>query len=64
MPRPLTALRASFPTAASGLVRRASGDFARALGTGRGADFVTVDGGEGGTGAAPLIFTNSVSLPF
>jgi glutamate synthase domain-containing protein 2 len=25
---------------------------------------VTVDGGEGGTGAAPLIFTDSVSLPF
>jgi glutamate synthase domain-containing protein 2 len=33
-------------------------------GTGRGVDFVTVDGGEGGTGAAPLIFTDSVSLPF
>jgi glutamate synthase domain-containing protein 2 len=32
--------------------------------TGRGVDFVTVDGGEGGTGAAPLIFTDSVSLPF
>jgi glutamate synthase domain-containing protein 2 len=30
----------------------------------RGVDFVTVDGGEGGTGAAPLIFTDSVSLPF
>jgi glutamate synthase domain-containing protein 2 len=30
----------------------------------RGPDFVTVDGGEGGTGAAPLIFTDSVSLPF
>src|SRR5215210_6627169 len=30
---------------------------------GRGVDFVTVDGGEGGTGAAPLIFTDSVSLP-
>jgi glutamate synthase domain-containing protein 2 len=27
-------------------------------------DFVTVDGGEGGTGAAPMIFTDSVSLPF
>lgn len=33
-------------------------------GTGRGVDFVTIDGGEGGTGAAPLIFTDSVSLPF
>ncbi|MFD8688273.1 FMN-binding glutamate synthase family protein [Streptomyces sp. NPDC059651] len=30
----------------------------------RGVDFVTVDGGEGGTGAAPLIFSDSVSLPF
>ena len=26
-------------------------------------DFVTVDGGEGGTGAAPLEFTNSVGMP-
>jgi glutamate synthase domain-containing protein 2 len=25
---------------------------------------VTIDGGEGGTGAAPLIFTDTVSLPF
>ncbi len=33
-------------------------------GTGRGVDFVTIDGGEGGTGAAPLIFTDTVSLPF
>jgi glutamate synthase domain-containing protein 2 len=32
--------------------------------TGRGVDFVTVDGGEGGTGAAPMIFTDTVSLPF
>ena len=32
--------------------------------TGRGVDYVNVDGGEGGTGAAPLIFTDSVSLPF
>jgi glutamate synthase domain-containing protein 2 len=30
----------------------------------RGVDFVTIDGGEGGTGAAPLIFTDTVSLPF
>jgi glutamate synthase domain-containing protein 2 len=30
----------------------------------RGIDFVTVDGGEGGTGASPLIFTDAVSLPF
>ncbi|MFT4083560.1 MAG: FMN-binding glutamate synthase family protein [Nocardioides sp.] len=30
----------------------------------RGVDFITVDGGEGGTGAAPLLFTDAVSLPF
>ena len=30
----------------------------------RGLDFITIDGGEGGTGAAPLTFTDSVSLPF
>jgi glutamate synthase domain-containing protein 2 len=30
----------------------------------RGVDFVTIDGGEGGTGAAPLVFTDHVSLPF
>ena len=32
--------------------------------TDRGVDFVTVDGGEGGTGAAPLVFTDHVALPF
>jgi glutamate synthase domain-containing protein 2 len=32
--------------------------------TGRGPDFVTVDGGEGGTGAAPLVFSDHVALPF
>ena len=32
--------------------------------TGRGVDHVTMDGGEGGTGAAPLVFADSVSLPF
>jgi glutamate synthase domain-containing protein 2 len=26
-------------------------------------DFITVDGGEGGTGAAPLVFTNHVGMP-
>lgn len=26
-------------------------------------DFITVDGGEGGTGAAPLVFTNNVGMP-
>ena len=30
----------------------------------RGVDFVNIDGGEGGTGAAPLIFSDSVALPF
>ena len=29
-----------------------------------GPDFVTVDGGEGGTGAAPLVFADRVGLPF
>jgi len=32
--------------------------------TGRGPDFITIDGGEGGTGAAPLVFTDHVSLPW
>ncbi len=32
--------------------------------TGSGPDFVTIDGGEGGTGAAPLVFADHVSLPF
>ncbi len=30
----------------------------------RGVDFVTIDGGEGGTGAGPLVFTDQVALPF
>ncbi|GAA0969544.1 Ferredoxin-dependent glutamate synthase 2 [Nocardioides aquaticus] len=30
----------------------------------RGVDFVTVDGGEGGTGAAPMLFSDSVAYPF
>lgn len=29
-----------------------------------GPDFVVVDGGEGGTGAAPLVFSDHVALPF
>ena len=32
--------------------------------TGKGPDFITIDGGEGGTGAAPPSFANHVSLPF
>jgi len=31
--------------------------------TGTRPDFITVDGGEGGTGAAPIEFTNSVGMP-
>jgi glutamate synthase (ferredoxin) len=31
---------------------------------GRSVDFITIDGGEGGTGAAPLTFSDHVSLPF
>lgn len=30
----------------------------------RGVDFITVDGGEGGTGAAPLVFADHVALPY
>ena len=37
---------------------------ARMARTGTGIDFVTVDGGEGGTGAAPLVFSDHVALPF
>jgi glutamate synthase domain-containing protein 2 len=37
---------------------------ARMQTTDRGVDFVTIDGGEGGTGDAPLAFSDHVSLPF
>ena len=30
----------------------------------RGVDFITLDGGEGGTGASPLLFSDAVALPF
>jgi glutamate synthase domain-containing protein 2 len=36
----------------------------RMAGGDRGVDFVNIDGGEGGTGASPLVFTDSVALPF
>ena len=36
----------------------------RMVATGGGPDFITIDGGEGGTGAAPLSFADHVSLPF
>ncbi len=41
-------------------------DLARAMAADRsaGPDFVTIDGGEGGTGAAPFTFADHVSLPF
>ena len=32
--------------------------------SGRSVDFLTIDGGEGGTGAAPLVFSDHVALPF
>lgn len=32
--------------------------------SGRGVDFIVIDGGEGGTGAAPLVFSDFVALPF
>ena len=40
-------------------------DLARCMATtGRGVDFITIDGGEGGTGAGPLVFSDHVALPF
>lgn len=40
-------------------------DLARLMASGnRGVDFVTIDGGEGGTGAAPMVFSDHVALPF
>ncbi|MBT8485373.1 MAG: FMN-binding glutamate synthase family protein [Phycisphaerales bacterium] len=32
--------------------------------TERGVDFISIDGGEGGTGAGPLVFTDHVAVPF
>jgi glutamate synthase domain-containing protein 2 len=40
-------------------------DLARLMeGGARGVDFLTIDGGEGGTGAGPLVFTDHVAFPF
>jgi len=40
-------------------------DLARLVATtDRAMDFITIDGGEGGTGAGPLVFTDHVALPF
>src|SRR5699024_5944947 len=40
-------------------------DLVRLSGSGeRGVDFITIHGGEGGTGAAPRVFSDSVALPF
>ena len=40
-------------------------DLARLMERGdRGIDFLNIDGGEGGTGAGPLVFTDHVALPF
>jgi glutamate synthase domain-containing protein 2 len=40
-------------------------DLARLMRRGdRGVDFIVIDGGEGGTGAGPLTFTDHVALPF
>ncbi len=36
----------------------------RMAATGRGVDFISIDGGEGGTGAAPVVFADHVSVPF
>jgi glutamate synthase (ferredoxin) len=32
--------------------------------SGRSVDFITIDGGEGGSGAAPLVFSDHVAMPF
>lgn len=40
-------------------------DLAKAMvKTDRGVDFITIDGGEGGTGAAPLVYSDHVAQPF
>ena len=40
-------------------------ELAAAMASGeRGVDYIQIDGGEGGTGAAPLVFSDHVSLPF
>jgi len=40
-------------------------DMARLMSdTGRGVDYIQIDGGEGGTGAAPLVFSDHVAMPF
>ena len=40
-------------------------DLAELMGDGqRGVDFITIDGGEGGTGAAPMIFSDHVAFPY
>jgi len=39
-------------------------DLVDLVGPDRSVDFITIDGGEGGTGAAPLVFTDSVALPY
>ena len=40
-------------------------ELARTMATSaRGVDFITIDGGEGGTGAAPLVFSDHVAFPF
>jgi glutamate synthase domain-containing protein 2 len=36
----------------------------RMAATGRGVDHITIDGGEGGTGAAPRVWADHVALPF
>ena len=41
------------------------GQLADLMATGdRAVDFITIDGGEGGTGAGPLVFADHVALPF
>lgn len=39
-------------------------DLIAAMSSDRMVDFINIDGGEGGTGAAPLVFADSVAFPF
>jgi glutamate synthase domain-containing protein 2 len=39
-------------------------DLIASMSPGRMVDFINIDGGEGGTGAAPLVFADSVAFPF
>jgi glutamate synthase (ferredoxin) len=63
----LLAARSGLPVGIKSAVGRLDlfRDLARLMARGdRGVDFITVDGGEGGTGAGPLVFADHVAMPF